>query len=111
MEARCKRVCPHLYRLSRWGLSLRGCGDALRSESDSDTGLRGRDAEEVGRELGCEVDQVGTTGEDLGLGRVDTPERVLEEHNHVYAELLICIYKVMKVRPSLCQLEKLVLQF
>lgn len=50
----------------------------LRSESESDTGLRGRDAEEVGRE----VDQVGTTGEDLGLGRVDTPDRDLEKYQH-----------------------------
>lgn len=45
----------------------------LRSESDSDTGLRGREAEEVGRD----VDQVGTTGEDRGFGRVDTPDRDL----------------------------------
>lgn len=78
LEARRERVCPHLYRLSRWGLSLRGGGDTLRSESESDTGLRGRDAEEVGREAGREADQVGPTGEDLGLGRVDTPERDLE---------------------------------
>lgn len=74
-------VCPHLYRLSRRGLSLRGGGDALRSESDSDTGLRGLDAEEVGRELGREVDHVGTTGEDLGLGSVDTPDRDLGKYN------------------------------
>lgn len=76
-----------MYRLSRRGLSLRGGGDTLRSESDSDTGLRGRDAEEEGRELGREVDQVGTTGEDLGLGRVDTPDRDLQEH--VYEDLRI----------------------
>lgn len=69
---------PYLYRLSGRGLSLRGGGDALRSESESDTGLRGRDAEEVGRE----VDQVGTTGEDLGLGRVDTPDRDLGKYQH-----------------------------
>lgn len=45
----------------------------LWSESDSDTGLRGREAEEVGRD----VDQVGATGEDRGFGRVDTPDRDL----------------------------------
>lgn len=66
---------PYLYLLSGRGLSLRGGGEALRSESDSDTGLRGRDAEEVG----CEVDHLGTTGEDWGLGRVDTPDRDLEK--------------------------------
>lgn len=45
----------------------------LWSESESDTGLRGREAEEVGRD----VDQVGATGEDRGFGRVDTPDRDL----------------------------------
>lgn len=61
--------CPYLYLLSAWG-----GGVTLRSESDSDTGLRGREAEEVGRD----VDQVGTTGEDRGFGSVDTPDRDLE---------------------------------
>lgn len=60
---------PYLYLLSAWG-----GGVSLRSESDSDTGLRGREAEEVGRD----VDQVGTTGEDRGFGSVDTPDRDLE---------------------------------
>lgn len=68
-------LCPYLYLLSRRGLSLRGGGEALRSESESDTGRRGRDAEEVGRE----VDQLWATGEDRGLGRVDTPDRDLEK--------------------------------
>lgn len=67
------KLYRYLYLLSGRGLSRRGGGEALRSESDSDTGLRGRDAEEVGRE----VDQLGTIGEDWGLGRVDTPDRVL----------------------------------
>lgn len=51
----------------------------LRSESDSDTGLRGLEAEEVGRE----VVQVGTTGEDRGFGRVDTPDRDLEKRHQI----------------------------
>lgn len=63
---------PYLYLLSVWG-----GGVTLRSESDSDTGLRGREAEEVGRD----VDQVGTTGEDRGFGSVDTPDRDLEKSN------------------------------
>lgn len=60
---------PYLYLLSAWG-----GGVTLRSESDSDTGLRGREAEEVGRD----VDQVATTGEDRGFGSVDTPDRDLQ---------------------------------
>lgn len=47
----------------------------LWSESESDTGLRGREAEEAGRD----VDQVGTTGEDRGFGRVDMPDRDLQK--------------------------------
>lgn len=49
----------------------------LRSESDSDTGLRGLEAEDEGRE----PDQFWMAGEDLGLGRMDTPERVLEKEH------------------------------
>lgn len=68
------KLCPYLYLLSRRGLALTGGGEALRSESDSDTGLRGREAEEVGRELV----QLGSAGEDRGLGSVDIPERDLQ---------------------------------
>lgn len=49
----------------------------LRSESESDTGRRGREAEESGRD----VDQVGSKGEDLGFGRVDIPDRDLEKND------------------------------
>lgn len=56
----------------------------LRSESDSDTGLRGREAEEVGRD----VDQVGTTGEDRGFGSVDTPDRDLEKSSKATSQHL-----------------------
>lgn len=70
---------PYLYLLSAWG-----GGVTLRSESDSDTGLRGREAEEVGRD----VDQVGTTGEDRGLGSVDTPDRDLEESSKATSQHL-----------------------
>lgn len=71
----CSFVKPHryLYLPCGCGLSLRGGGEALRSESDSDTGLRGREGEAAGRE----VDQLGNTGEDRGSGRVDTPDRDL----------------------------------
>lgn len=62
-----------LYLVSGRGLSLRGGGEALRSESDSDTGRRGREALEECRE----VVQLGPTGEDWGFGRVDIPERDL----------------------------------
>lgn len=63
-----------LYLLSGRGLSLRRGGEVLRSESDSDTGLRGgREALEEARE----VFQLGTRGEDRGLGRVDIPDRLL----------------------------------
>lgn len=56
----------------------------LRSESDSDTGLRGREAEEVGRD----VDQVGITGEDRGFGSVDTPDRDLEKSSKATSQHL-----------------------
>lgn len=59
--------------LSERGLSLRGGGEALRSESESDTGLRGREAEE--EERGAV--QLWWTGEDLGLGRAVKPGRGL----------------------------------
>lgn len=59
-------------------------GVTLRSESDSDTGLRGREAEEVGRD----VDQVGTTGEDRGFGSVDTPDRDLEKSSKATSQHL-----------------------
>lgn len=62
-----------LYLESGRGLALLGGGDVLRSESDSDTGLRGLEAEDEGRELV----QFCRAGEDLGLGRVDIPDRVL----------------------------------
>lgn len=55
---------------------LLGGGEALRSESDSDTTLRGPKVEEEGREERG-VTQSKTAGEALGLGRVDSPERVL----------------------------------
>lgn len=61
--------------MSGRGLSLRGGGEALRSESDSDTGRRGREALEECRE----VVQLGPTGEDWGFGRVDIPERDLQK--------------------------------
>lgn len=54
---------------------LLGGGEALRSESDSDTTLRVRKAEE-GRE-GRGAAQSRTAGEALGLGSMDSPERVL----------------------------------
>lgn len=42
-----------MYRLSVRGLRLRGGGEVLPSESESDTGLRGREApEEEAREVG-----------------------------------------------------------
>lgn len=37
------KKCPYLYLLSRRGPSLRGGGEPSGSESDSDTGLRGRE--------------------------------------------------------------------
>lgn len=70
---------PYLYLLSAWD-----GGVTLRSESESDTGLRGREAEEVGRD----VDQVGTTGEDRGFGSVDTPDRDLEESSKATSQPL-----------------------
>lgn len=73
-----KNKLPYLYLLSMRGLFLRGSGDALRSESDSDTGLRGREAEEEGRD----VVQFGTMGDDRGLGRVDIPDRGLHNKQH-----------------------------
>lgn len=87
---------PYLYLLSRRGLSLRGGGEALRSESESDTGRRGRDAEEVGRE----VDQLWATGEDRGLGRVDTPDRDLEKAKTVRPQATIKIIQTEEVRPK-----------
>lgn len=71
----CIKLHPYLYLVSGRGLSLRGRGDTLRSESDSETGLRGRDAEEVGRLVG----QLWAAGADRGLGRVDIPDRLLEK--------------------------------
>lgn len=63
---------PYLYLLSRRGPSLRGGREPSGSESDSDTGLRGREeVEEAG------AVQLRATGEDLGLGRVETPDRDL----------------------------------
>lgn len=59
-----------MYLLSRCGLCLAGGGEALRSESESETGLRGLEAEDDGRELV----QFWSTGEERGLGRVDIPE-------------------------------------
>lgn len=85
--------CPYLYLLSGRGLSLRGGGEALRSESESDTGLRGREAEEEGRE----VVQLWTTGEDRGLGRVDTPDRALQSQTNIYSFLNVKVSVVIAV--------------
>lgn len=60
----------------------------LWSESDSDTGLRGREAEEAGRD----VDQVGTTGEDRGFGRVDMPDRDLRKAGLNVSEQLLSTF-------------------
>lgn len=60
----------------------------LWSESDSDTGLRGREAEEAGRD----VDQVGTTGEDRGFGRVDMPDRDLQKPGWNVSEQLLSTF-------------------
>lgn len=70
----------YLYLLSAWGLPLRGGGGPSRSESESDTGRRGREAEEEGRD----VVHLGGTGDDRGLGRVDIPDRGLYKKKKSY---------------------------
>lgn len=69
------KLSPYLYLMSGRGPSLRGGGEVLRSESDADTGRRGREAEDGARE----VFQLGTRGEDRGFGMLDMPDRVLEK--------------------------------
>lgn len=74
------QALSYLYLLSGRGLRLRG--GELWSESDSDTGLRGCEMEEVLRE----VLQLGTTGEDRGLGTMDIPDKALDREqrkNHM----------------------------
>lgn len=50
-----------------------GGGEGLRSESESETGLRGRDEVEGGRSRV----QEGVMVPVLGLGNVETPDRLL----------------------------------
>lgn len=61
-----------MWLLSAFGLLRLGEGETLLSESDSETGLRGRDPEED-----CGAFQLPGTGEARGLGSVETPDRTL----------------------------------
>lgn len=87
------KCSPYLYLVSGRALSLCGGGEALRSESDSDTGLRGFEEEEEGR-----VKVQFCTGEDRGFGRAANPGRALQEETIIIkvftiSNLITLLYK------------------